>query len=103
MKHRNLTKNIMICLLTLYCVASFMAIAQYQDNLRDSHAETLKRSIEKAAVQCYALEGNYPPNLGYLEQNYGIQLDKTKYHIDYFVFASNIRPIINVIEKAGSK
>lgn len=53
-------------------------------------------AIERAARQCYALEGAYPPTLDYLEENYGLMLDWTRYHYFYDVIGSNIHPIIEV-------
>jgi len=53
-------------------------------------------AIERAARQCYALEGAYPPTLDYLEENYGLTLDWNRYHYFYDVIGSNIHPIIEV-------
>ncbi|MGI6164214.1 MAG: hypothetical protein ACOYEQ_09865 [Bacillota bacterium] len=92
---------VLMVLTVIYLAASFVTINTYRGKLRDSRADAIRRSIEKAAVQCYALEGNYPPDLKYLEENYGIQIHEDKYHYDYFAFASNIRPVIVVVEKAG--
>ena len=83
----------------IYVAASVVAINSYNKALDNSRADAIKQSIEKAAVQCYALEGHYPPSITYLEENYGISLDRDKYHYDYFAFASNIRPSVVVIEK----
>lgn len=59
-------------------------------------AETLRKGIARAAVQCYAIEGRYPPSVAYLEENYGIQIDYDRYHVFYEGFASNIMPDITV-------
>lgn len=60
-------------------------------------AETLRKGIARAAVQCYAIEGRYPPSVEYLEENYGIQIDRSRYHVLYEGFASNIMPNITVL------
>lgn len=60
-------------------------------------AETLRTGIRRASVQCYAIEGRYPPSVEYLEENYGIQIDTTRYSVFYDGFASNIMPDITVI------
>ena len=59
--------------------------------------ETLKKAIARASVQCYAIEGRYPPSVEYLEENYGVQIDHDKYNVFYDGFASNIMPEITVI------
>ena len=59
-------------------------------------AQTLKKGIQRASVQCYAIEGRYPPNVAYLEENYGITIDRERYHVFYSGFASNIMPDITV-------
>ena len=53
----------------------------------------------RTAVECYAIEGIYPPNVQYMEDNYNLSYDKTKYYIHYDAFASNIMPTIEVYEK----
>lgn len=65
-------------------------------------ADTLRDGIRRAAVQCYAIEGRYPPSVAYLEDNYGIQIDRNRYNVFYEGFASNIMPEITVIQ-AGNE
>lgn len=50
-------------------------------------------------MACYAAEGIYPPNLDYLREHYGIQIDETRYMVVYDVFASNLMPDITVLEQ----
>ena len=52
-------------------------------------------------MACYAAEGIYPPDISYLEEHYGIQIDKDRFAVYYDVFASNLMPDITVIEKQG--
>ncbi len=59
-------------------------------------AETLRDAIRRASVQCYAIEGRYPPSVEYLEENYGIKIDKDRYDVFYSGFASNFMPDITV-------
>lgn len=62
-------------------------------------AKTLETAVNRACVQCYAIEGRYPPSVAYLEEHYGIQVDESKYIIHYSGFASNVMPDISVIKK----
>lgn len=61
-------------------------------------AESLKESIQRATVECYAIEGRYPPSVAYLEENYGIRIDRNRFSVFYEGFASNIIPDITVVE-----
>lgn len=60
--------------------------------------ELTERSIRRAAVQCYALEGFYPDSLDYLEEYYGVSVDERLYFVDYRYVASNLMPDITVLE-----
>lgn len=60
-------------------------------------AETLRNGIRRASVQCYAIEGRYPPSVQYLTDNYGIQIDEKRYSVFYDGFASNVMPDITVV------
>ena len=72
-------------------VDSFLARA------RAEGAQTLRDGITRACVQCYAIEGRYPPSVAYLEERYGIQIDEERYNVFYSGFASNLMPDITVI------
>lgn len=65
----------------------------------DEGVRTTREAIERAAVLCYATEGYYPPGLSYIENNYGVQIDYSRYVVRYEVFASNIMPRVQVLPK----
>ncbi len=70
-----------------------------------SESESIKQlntAVRHAVVHCYAEEGQYPPNIAYLEEHYGLQYDHSKYIIDYQSFATNVMPEISVIRIGGS-
>ena len=60
--------------------------------------EQLEEAVRRSAVACYAAEGIYPPDLAYLEEHYGLQVDRERYTVVYDVFASNLMPDITVLE-----
>lgn len=60
-----------------------------------------EEAIHKACITCYAVEGIYPPTVEYLEEHYGVQIDREKYAVYYEAFASNIMPEITIVEKNG--
>jgi len=72
-------------------------------NLERGHGEEgrqqLEQAIHRAAAACYAAEGIYPPDLDYLKEYYGIQVDESRFAVFYEVFASNLMPDITVLER----
>jgi hypothetical protein len=69
------------------------------DSNRAQEKELLSRALERSITQCYALEGDYPPNLAYLTENYGLTYDPDHFFIDYQYIGSNLRPDTTIIEK----
>ncbi|MDR1292566.1 MAG: hypothetical protein LBJ91_04115 [Clostridiales Family XIII bacterium] len=64
---------------------------------QDESMKMGKEAIVRATVQCYSLEGRYPPDLGYLERNYGLTLDKGRYVYHYRTIGENIMPRIDLL------
>ena len=58
----------------------------------------VKDVIDKALVQCYALEGSYPANIEHLA-SYGVILDNDRYFYVYDMIFTNIRPTVSVVIK----
>lgn len=59
------------------------------------------RAVRRAVISCYAVEGFYPPDVEYLQEHYGLSVDEDRYIIHYEAFASNVFPIIEVMEMGG--
>ena len=77
------------------------------DNLKKGNGEEGKEQLELAlqrcAVACYAAEGIYPPDIEYMKEHYGIQIDEDRYIVKYEIFAENLMPDITVLEKTDEK
>lgn len=58
-----------------------------------------QQSVERAVINCYAVEGVYPPNIRYLQDHYGVTIDTDKYAVNYQVMGSNVRPYVQVVLK----
>lgn len=84
---------ILALLILLYAVGNVRTQSE-AEGLRQ-----LERSLYRATVSCYAFEGQYPPNLSYLREHYGILVDETRYCVFYEVFGDNIMPDITVLPK----
>lgn len=65
----------------------------------ESNLKRVEESIVQAAITCYSIEGFYPKEFTYLQQNYHVQLDMKRYQIHYEWIADNIRPDIFIFMK----
>jgi len=73
-------------------------LRQTEESSRAEGLRILEDSIRRAVVICYAVEGRYPASREYIEENYGIFIDRTSYVVHYSIFAPNLLPDITVIE-----
>ena len=83
-------------------IAAFVVMLAFRDPGRDISAESaqsIQRAVERSALQCYAVEGVYPPTLKYLEDHYGLQVNHEDFYITYDIFASNMAPDVIVRSK----
>lgn len=65
-------------------------------NINEESMQALKAAVQRSALQCYVVEGVYPPSLAYLEENYGLQINREDFYVTYDIFASNLPPDIRV-------
>lgn len=82
-------------------VALWGSLGMIDTQTASQGAHTLRDSIQDAAVQCYAIEGQYPASVEYLEENYGISVNHDDYDIIYEVYAENVPPTVEVRAKAN--
>ena len=68
-------------------------------DLGEESAAAICEAVRRSALQCYAVEGVYPPDLAYLEENYGLQVNTGDFHVTYEAFASNLPPMIRVTDR----
>ena len=61
-------------------------------------ASLIEEIIDKAMIQCYALEGSYPASLEYLEV-YGVILDRASYYYYFEGIGANVKPIVKVFPR----
>ena len=76
------------------------AVLNFSGRTGAREEETLRKAVARASVQCYAIEGRYPPSVEYLEEHYGIVIDRDRYHVFYDGWASNVMPDITVLPVA---
>lgn len=91
-------------LLPLAAAAVLLWFAMAVDSLNSGRSEEdlrqLEETLRRSCVACYAAEGVYPPNLDYLKDRYGLQIDEKRYTVRYTAFAENLMPDITVLENA---
>ena len=93
------TTVLLLCLL-IFCVIAgglaYWAVSSGNRNLQAESAKALEETITGSARQCYIVEGVYPADLTYLEENYGLQINKNDYFVTYNAFAQNLPPTVKV-------
>jgi hypothetical protein len=83
--------GILLCFLT--------GLADISSGHSQEDKQRLEDTLHRAAMACYAIEGFYPPDLNYLEERYGIQINRQKYVVSYVPVAENLMPDITILEK----
>lgn len=63
----------------------------------EERLNAMTEAVRRASVQCYAIEGRYPPSVEYLEEHYGVSIDRNRYHVFYDGWASNLMPEITIL------
>jgi len=81
------------------CIAVFcFCLGRLNAGNAERQRAALEDSLTRTITECYAEEGRYPQNLGYLEENYGLIYDSDLFYVDYQVRGSNIRPVTTIIQ-----
>ena len=91
-------------LLPVIAAAALLMFAAALSSLDRGRAEEdmrqLEETLRRSCVACYAAEGAYPPDVDYLKEHYGLQIDERRYTVRYMAFAENLMPDITVLENA---
>ena len=89
-------------LLPVIAAAALLCFATALNSLDSGRAEEDQRQLEetlrRGCVACYATEGIYPPDLEYLKEHYGLQVDEERYTVHNSAIAENLMPDITVLE-----
>lgn len=91
----SVVKMVLFIVLFVLCASLFMGGAS--KTIQENQTEYLSDAVRRAAVQCYALEGRFPDNVVYLEDNYGLIIDRNNYAVYYEPTGGNLIPQIRVI------
>ena len=100
MKRINLSFiSILILMLVFATVMSSVFINFDNKSISTKHTKHIEDSLTSVIALCYALEGKYPDDIYYIQNNYGFQIDEERYIYHYEKFAANIMPDIRVFVK----
>ena len=102
MKNAKMPMISLIVSLLVFAIAGaalLIGLSGYTDSYSDKKLSEVRDTVLSYVAQCYALEGDYPPDLDYLAENYGLQLDKERYIYHYDMYASNILPDVRVFAR----
>ena len=83
-------------------VLLFYGLSLLSRTSQQEQKAALERAIQKSLVNCYAIEGAYPPDIAYLEEHYGLIIDHEAYVVDYQTIGSNIQPAVLVVRRGGA-
>ena len=76
----------------------FYSMMRFNDDSAARQADSIQKIVDKALVQCYALEGSYPSAIDRIA-DYGVVLDREKFIFHYEWFGGNIKPSVMVLER----
>jgi competence protein ComGC len=87
-----------LLVITVVLTSLITPAGTFTANSETRQTRAVEEIIDKAMIQCYALEGSYPPNLEYLE-GYGVIMDNDHYNYFFEAIGSNIKPDVKVFQK----
>ena len=76
----------------------FYSMMRFNDGSAGRQVDSIQRIVDKALVQCYALEGSYPTSIDRVVE-YGVILDRERFIFHYEWFGSNMKPSVMVLER----
>lgn len=85
------------CCASHSCLRVDPGSARVRHILYEESTRAIKTAVERCAMQCYVVEGAFPPSLAYLVENYGLQINEKEFYVSYDIFASNVPPAVKVI------
>ena len=88
-----------VALFLMLFLSFVLGVSGISRKTSEKQMESLRLSISRGIVHCYAAEGHYPESLDYLKEHYGIHYDTDTYFVDYQVLGENIFPDVTIIEK----
>lgn len=79
----------------------YYAVNTISESSTAKQKEALRNAVDNDVTYCYSIEGSYPEDVQYLEDNYGLTYDHERFFVGYRLQGSNIRPDITIIDLEG--
>ena len=100
-QRKRFSRGLLVPIVSVIIVGGFViyGVGNVSRSASQERLKAAEQSVARATVQCYAIEGRYPPDLDYLEENYGLILDREHYVYHYRLEGSNLMPEIQVFEE----
>ena len=94
-------KFITVCIIVAILVIALVLCMSLQTTEEDiqKQADSIRDTVKERALQCYVIEGAYPESLSYLEDNYGLTVNKEDFKVVYAPYAENMAPDVRVVYK----
>lgn len=95
------TKGWIITLLffLIICIGIGYGLNQTSNNTDVEDVKRVNRMVKTALIECYSVEGFYPEEFSYLQENYALHINDEKYRINYDYQGSNVMPNVVVYRK----
>jgi len=77
----------------------FYAITRLSENATEQQIASLETAVTRDILHCFASEGEYPESIKYIEDNYALSYDHTKYEIQYLPGGDGNLPTVKVWQK----
>ena len=96
MKRRRFIAALFLTAVVILAAALFLPKGSERagQQTREETIHAMKAAIMERALQCYVIEGAYPSELAYLEENYGLTVNRKDYLVMYTAVAENLPPQI---------
>lgn len=92
-------RRISLMILFLLILVVMAGMENFGETSSEDSVKLVEEAVRRAVVQCYAIEGSYPPDLAYLTRHYGLVLNEEAYFYHYEVLGANLMPQIGVYER----
>ncbi|NLI21633.1 MAG: hypothetical protein GX418_08815 [Clostridiales bacterium] len=96
---RNLLRGLALTLAAFAAILLLLlaGVGQIDARSADEQAVSLRETVLRAVMTCYAVEGRYPADAAYLCEHYGLTYDRQRFAVVLDAFAENILPDISVL------
>lgn len=95
------SSKLFLIIFAIIIILFFVALSHFGTANTQKQKESLENAIDRCIVECYALEGTYPPSLEYMEEHYGLTYNDDTFFVDYQAIGGNIRPDVTIIVRNG--